>query len=155
MSLSQSHRTAWLVVALPGLILLAGCGGSGHARYTPTKDEARSSLEAALSAWRDGQPYGPIETVPPIRVADTLWQGGQRIESFQIGEEEDPGDGTKQFPVKLTMKKTNQVQEVRYVVNGRDPVWVFSELDYKKLIDMGNGPEIPGKRPSGGRSRRK
>ena len=43
------------VAALPLVSLLAGCGAS-HARYTPTSDEARSSLEAALTAWRDGKP---------------------------------------------------------------------------------------------------
>ena len=69
-------RLMGLVIAAPGLLALAGCDGTGHARYTPTKDEARSSLEAALTAWRDGKPYGPIEATPPVNVADSAWQGG-------------------------------------------------------------------------------
>jgi hypothetical protein len=106
----------------------------------------------ALTAWRDGRPCGPIEATPPVRVADSLWQGGQAIEAFQIGDEQAAEDGTKRFPVKLTMKKTKAVQEVRYIVYGRDPVWVFSEADYRRMIDMGNGPETSKRRP--GRSRR-
>ncbi len=81
-------RGGWLVVAAPLLGLLAGCG-EGHAKYKPTADEARTSLEAALTAWRDGKPYGPIETKPPVHMVDSVWQGGQQIESFQIGDEED------------------------------------------------------------------
>jgi hypothetical protein len=148
----RSHLIGLIAAAL-GLFLLAGCDASGRARFTPTQDEARASLEAALTAWRDGRPCGPIEASPPVQVADSLWQSGQQIESFQIGDEEDPGDGTKQFPVKLTMKKTKKVQEVRYVVHGRDPVWVFGEADYKQMIDMSNGPE-PARNRSSGRAGR-
>jgi hypothetical protein len=144
-----------LITAAPALGLLAGCGGTGHARFTPTQDEARSSLEVALTAWRDGRPCGPIEATPPVRVADSLWQGGQQIEAFQIGDEQVAEDGTKQFPVKLTMKKAKTVQDVRYVVYGRDPVWVFSQTDYQRMIDMGNGPQPSRSRASGGQSGRR
>ena len=44
---TMRSRLMWLVAAAPGLFLLAGCDNTGHARYSPTKDEARSSLEAA------------------------------------------------------------------------------------------------------------
>jgi hypothetical protein len=149
-------RSRWIgLVALPGLIWLTGCDGTGHARFTPTQEEARSSLEAALTAWRDGRPFGPIEATPPVRVADSLWQGGRTIEAFQIGEEQANEDGTKRFPVKLTMKPTKAVQDVRYVVYGRDPVWVFSEADYQRMIDMGNGPEPVRNRAPGRRSGRR
>ena len=147
-------RRLWLVVAAPGVFLLAGCDAAGHARFSPTKDEARSSLEAALTAWRDGRPFGPIEATPPIRIADSLWQGGQAIEAFEIGDEQASDDGTKRFPVKLTIKKPKAVRDVRYVVYGRDPVWVFSEADYQRMIDMGNGPEITRGRASRGRPAR-
>ena len=127
------------LAALFPFLGLAGCG-SGHAKYTPTAHEARSSLEASLTAWRDGKPSGEIEATPPVRMVDSDWQGGQQIESFQIGDEEDTGDGTKQFTVKLTMKKAKNQQEVRYVVHGRDPVWVYREADYKRMLDMDNNP---------------
>jgi hypothetical protein len=134
------------ILVAPCLGLLVGCGGTGHARFTPTKDEARSSLEAALTAWREGRPASEIQATPPVRVADSAWQNGQQqLDSFEIGDEEDPGDGTKRFPVKLTFKKADKARDVRYVVNGRDPVWVFSETDYQRMIDMDNGPEPPRK----------
>ena len=148
-------RLLWLVAAAPAPFLLAGCDGTGHARFSPTQDEARSALEAALTAWRDGRPFGPIEATPPVRIADSLWQGGQAIEAFQIGDEQDADDGTKRFPVKLTMKKTKAARDVGYVVYGRDPIWVFSETDYQRMIDMGNGPETSRGRGSPGRPARR
>jgi hypothetical protein len=113
---------------------------TSQARYKPTSSEARSSLEAALTAWRDGKPYGPIASTPPIQVGDTAWQAGQQVESFEIGDVEDNGDGTKQFTVKLKMKKPASEQSVRYVIHGRDPVWVYREEDYKRMANMENNP---------------
>jgi hypothetical protein len=132
-------RLLGMVAIAPCLLTLAGCDNAGHARYTPTQGEARSSLEAALTAWREGRSPESIDATPPVRVADSLWQGGEQIESFEVGAEEPADDGTKRFPVKLTMKKSKKMEDVRYVVNGRDPVWVFSERDYQRMIDMGNG----------------
>ncbi len=135
----QRYDRLALVAALPLLSLLTGCGAS-HARFTPTTAEARTSLEQALTAWRDGKPYGTVAATPPVNVADTAWQAGQQVESFEIGEEKDDGDGTKQFVVAIKMKKPAGDQSVRYFVHGRDPVWVYREEDYKRMLNMDNNP---------------
>jgi hypothetical protein len=145
------HRSSVFAFAAALLLPLAGCDGSGNARFAPDADVARSSLETALTAWRDGRPCGPIEGTPPIRIADSRWQNGEQIASFQIGDEQADQDGTKQFPVKLTIKKSGTVEDVRYIVHGRDPVWIYSEADYKRMIDMGNGAEPAKARPAAGR----
>jgi hypothetical protein len=143
-------RNVRLVMLAPLLAFLAGCGAS-HARFVPTSGEARSALEAALAAWRDGKAIGEIAAKPPIHVVDSAWQGGRQLESFQIGEEEDAGDGTKQFVVKLTMKNAKGEKEVRYVVHGRDPVWVFTAEDYKHMLDMDDKPDTASKSRPGSR----
>jgi hypothetical protein len=153
-SVKRYHRLA-LVAALPLVSLITGCGAS-HARFTPTAVEARTSLEAALTAWRDGKPFGPIEATPSVQVADSAWQAGQQVESFEIGEEKDEGDGTKQFAVAIKMKKPPGDKSVRYFVHGRDPVWVYREEDYQRMLNMDNNPvtNSPSKsnsRRSGGR----
>jgi hypothetical protein len=152
---ANRFRYLGLVAALPLASLLAGCDSS-QARFTPTAAEGRSSLEAALTAWRDGKPYGSVEATPAVTVGDSAWQAGQQIESFEIGEEEDNGDGTKQFPVTLKMKKPPGNQSVRYVVQGRGPVWVYREEDYNRMLNMDNNPvpaskAKPGSRRVGGR----
>jgi len=140
----------------PVLFLLgvtAGCG-VGQARYTPTSDEARSSVEAALTAWKDGKPAGEVAGTPAIHAVDSAWQAGQQLESFEIGAQEDI-DGTKQFPVKLTMKATQKSEDVRYIVHGRDPVWVYREEDYRRTLNMENNPvTTPKTRSASGRSGR-
>jgi hypothetical protein len=141
-------RGGWLAVAAPLLGVLAGCS-EGHAKYKPTADEARTSLEKALTAWKDSKPYGSIEGTPPVHVVDSAWQAGQQIESFQIGDEEDAGDATKQFVVKLKTKKSPTDQDVRFIVHGRDPVWVYREEDYKRMLNMDNNPVTTPKSKSG------
>jgi hypothetical protein len=138
----KRHRCLGLFAALPLLTLFSGCGAS-QARFTPTPGEARSSLEAALTAWRDGKPYGSVEATPPVQVGDSAWQSGKQIESFQIGDEQDDGDGTKQFVVTIKLKKPPGDESVRYFVHGRDPVWVYREEDYKRMINMDNNPAPP------------
>lgn len=147
-----------LIGVLPAavfLALLVGCG-QGNARFTPSTDVAKTSLETALTAWRDGKPCGPVEAKPPVHVVDSVWQAGAKVESFTIGDEEDLGDGTKQFVVKLTMKEAKGAREseVRYVVHGLEPVYVFREDDYKRVLNMDNNPEPPRAR-SGARSSRR
>jgi hypothetical protein len=132
-------RCVRLMAAAPLVGLLAGCG-SGLARYTPTADEARSSLEAVLTSWRNGKPFGEVESKLPVRAVDSAWQGGQQLESFEIGDQEDGADGTKEFTVKLTIKNKKATEDVRYVVHGRDPVWVFRAEDYKRTLNMENNP---------------
>jgi hypothetical protein len=135
-----------LFILAPFLGLALGCGAS-HARYVPTGGEARSSLEAALSAWRDGKAFGAVEAKPPVHVVDSAWQAGKQLESFEIGEEQDGGDGTKQFVVKLKIKQAKAEEEVRYVVHGRDPVWVFTAEEYKHMLDMDDKP-VTARRPT-------
>lgn len=148
----EIRRTMTLLFAAAATLpALVGCDGRGNARFVPAADVARTSLEAALTAWRDGRPCGPIEAKPPIQVTDARWQNGQQIQAFEIGEEQDEGDGTRQFPVKLTLKKDGKVEEARYFVHGRDPVWIYSEADYKRMIDMGNGATTPRTRTQPGR----
>ena len=145
------HRLALMAASLL-VSLLTGCGASS-ARFKPTSDEARSSLEAALTAWRDGKPYGSVVATPPIQVGDSAWQAGDQVESFEIGEELDD-DGTKQFVVAMKMKKPPGDQSVRYYVHGRDPVWIYREEDYKRMLNMDNNPVTTSKsktRRSGGR----
>ena len=147
----QRYDRLALVAALPLLSLLTGCGAS-QARFTPTSGEARSSLEASLTAWRDGKPYASVVATPPVQVADSAWQAGQQVESFERGEEQDDGDGIKQFVVAIKMKKPPGDQSVRYYVHGRDPVWVYREEDYKRMLNMDNNPVTTS--PSKSKSRR-
>jgi hypothetical protein len=135
MNCLKRYRYLCFTTALPLVSLLAGCGAS-PAPYATTSDQARTSLETALTAWRDGKPCAPIAGTPSIEVADSNWQAGQQIESFQIGDEQENANGTKQFAVTMKMKKPPGDKSFQYVIFGRDPVWVCREEDYKLMSNM-------------------
>jgi hypothetical protein len=104
---------------------------------------ARESLEAALTAWRDGRPVGSIAgNSTPIRLVDSSWRSGENLAAFQVLGEADV-DGRKEFTVRLTMKEPRGETEARYLVHGRDPVWVYRAEDFARAMDMDNQPEPP------------
>jgi hypothetical protein len=143
----QRIRTPRFVAISAGLALLgaaAGCG-DGLSRYAPTETEARSSLEAALSAWRDGKAFGEVEAKPPVRPVDSAWQSGEKLESFEIGKQGERENGIKEFTVKIAMKGVKESKDVRYIVHGRDPVWVYREEDYNRTQNMENATVTPAK----------
>jgi hypothetical protein len=110
----------------------AGCGGGGYDKYVPSEASARSALEKALTAWQNGQRPDQIGAESPAVVAaDSKWQAGQKLKGFEILKEE-PGEGPKWFEVRLTLQGRPGEQVVRYVVVGKDPLWVYREEDYKK-----------------------
>ena len=127
-----------------GALLTASSGcESDTARYAPTRDVARKSLEAALTAWRDGRSIGSIAgSSPPVRVVDSSWRSREKLAAFQVLGEGDV-DGRKEFTVHLTMKEPRGDSQARYVVHGRDPVWVYRGEDFARAMDMDNQPEPP------------
>jgi hypothetical protein len=109
-----------------------GCGGGdgGTAKYSPSTDTARGALEAALAAWKRGEPPGKIAgTSIAVEVADSKRQAGQTLASYEIVGEV-PGDGAKRFSVRLKLENPTQERETQYVIVGLDPIWVFGEADY-------------------------
>lgn len=119
------------------LIVLAVCGvsigcGRRSPDYIPSSKTSRQAVEAALTAWANGQRIGPIETVsPPIQVVDSAWWKGQRLAGFEILSEETNKEGLPCFSVVLHKSKPQGDETVRYLVTGRSPVWVYREEDYK------------------------
>jgi hypothetical protein len=118
------------------LIVLVACGVSTGCRkspdYIPSVQTSREALDTALSAWVNGQPVGPINTVsPPVQVVDTAWWKGQRLASYEVLGEETTKEGLPCFSVRLHKSKPSAEETVRYVIVGKSPVWVYREEDYK------------------------
>jgi hypothetical protein len=112
-------------------VLAVGCSRSPE-DYVPSADVSRTSLEAALAAWRDGKAQpGEIEgTNPLVQVVDSGWASGEPLRSFEILKEEPRDTGTaRRFLVRLTQERMDAPTDVHYVVSGLGPVLVQREKD--------------------------
>jgi hypothetical protein len=127
------------LLALTGaLLLLAGCSPGGKVEdFTPAADNARKALVAALDHWKAGNKPGTVPgTSPAVEVLDSKWKAGQKITAYEILGEDPAGPGSRTFKVRLTPAQ-GAPAEVRYVVVGIDPLWVYRDEDYKKMSGAG------------------
>jgi hypothetical protein len=138
-------------------VLLAVCGcarnQSGN-RYIPSEEKARQALEMALTAWRDGAVSDgrPVPGLPAIQVADTHRREGQQLRTYEILGAVPAEGGHRCFVVRLLLDNPTEQQKARFVVLGIDPLWVFRQEDWDRLMhwemDMPEDtqPAVPPKR---------
>ena len=119
------------------LFVLVACGvsigcGRRSPDYIPSVKSSREALDTALTAWVNGQPVGPINSVsPPIQVVDSAWWKGQRLASYEVLGEETSKEGIPCFSVRLHKSTPAGEETVRYLITGKSPMWVYREDDYK------------------------
>lgn len=123
-------RTTWLVCLL---LFAAGCSQPTAAKFVPPEAKARQALEKALDTWKGGQPKpGTLKLdAVGVEVVDSIWSSGEKLSGYQVLSEEGGNGGPRLFNVKLTLGKGERT--VKYAVLGIDPLWVYSEADYKKV----------------------
>lgn len=127
------------LLALSGwLLFLVGCSPGGKVEdFTPPADNARKALEAALNHWQAGNKPGTVPgTSPTVEVVDAKWKAGQKITAYEILGEDSTGPGPRTFKVRVTLALGPPL-EVRYVVVGIDPLWVYRDEDFKKASGAG------------------
>src|SRR5262245_16094944 len=115
------------LIVLAGIVGCGGSGGGGMDRFLPPQADARKALEAALSAWKDGQPPGLLpDQSPRVHVVDSMRRAGQRLADYEnLGEV--ASDGRRGFLVQLRLENPAETRKVRFCVIGIDPLWVFRE----------------------------
>jgi hypothetical protein len=113
-----------------------GCGSGGTDQFLPSENVSRKALETALTAWQNGQPMDQVGNASPaIQVAEPRWQAGQKLGGYEIVKEESEAGHTF-FSVKLKLKSQPREQVVRYVVVGKDPLWVYTEEEFNRKGGM-------------------
>ncbi len=117
-----------------GLFLLcaAGCSTRSTNDFVPAKGNARKALEQALTAWQNGQSNQVANVSPKVNAVDSRWKTGAKLAKYEVlSEEASPGGPS--FSVKLTLQQPPGEKTVRYIVIGKDPLWVYSEEEYKAV----------------------
>ena len=94
-------------------------------------------MEAALTAWQNGEPIDKVKADGSnVNVTDSKWKSGAKLSSFEIVRMEPPAEAADRplvFLVRLKLEKSPSEKEYRYVVFGKDPLWVCNEDDYKRM----------------------
>jgi prepilin-type N-terminal cleavage/methylation domain-containing protein len=87
----------------------------------------------AQTAWQNGQPAGEMASVsPPVQVVDSVWAKGRKLQSYEILSEQTEADGLRSFLVRLNLEGPKGSEEVRYIVKGRSPVWIYRQEDHER-----------------------
>jgi hypothetical protein len=113
-----------------------GCTGPGTGQYVPSEGVSRKAVETALEAWKNGQAPGVVVgSSPSVSVVDSRRKAKQQLEKYEIVKEEKQDERTF-YSVKLTLKNPRADETVRFVVVGKDPLWVYREEDFKSGAGM-------------------
>lgn len=120
--------------------------------FLPSWSEARQALDWALSTWRDSPDPPRLIVSPKVQFVDQQRRPGERLKAYEILAQTDV-ENARQFTVRLTLENEPSPRLTRYVVIGREPVWVFRFEDYDMIshwehkMDDPDGPSIPTKTP--------
>jgi hypothetical protein len=89
------------VAALLAAAALCGCGGT-PAPESASQDQARQTLDQALTGWQKGETVeGMKKASPSILVADPKWERGVALKKFEVTGEGKPAGAERVFPVTL------------------------------------------------------
>jgi hypothetical protein len=125
--LFASHLRCLLVLAVPALIVLSGCGAI-PAAPAPDQDEAKQTLERALSAWQKGETVDVMARASPaIKVSEPKWERGDKLTTYELKGPGKPKGGQQAFHVTLTLKnakgkQTKEMAEYRVVTRPYETV---------------------------------
>ncbi len=123
------------ILSLITVIIALGCGVSRDTNATPlpAPNVARRAVEAAMENWKAGRPTGRIESGSPrIQVNDSFRKKGQVLDHYEILGNT-TAESSLTFVLKVTLSNPDEVQTVRFVLLGIDPVLVFRQEDYELM----------------------
>jgi hypothetical protein len=136
-------------VALVGLMAtgLMGCGAPAaeteKTRVIPSPEQARSALSAALDAWKGGSTASSLKSSKPtIEVVDSFRKTERPLKAFEILAPIEVDHG-RSFSVRLSLDGPAEEQLARYLVIGKDPIWVFRQEDFERISHWEHKMEEP------------
>ncbi|MFO0890058.1 MAG: hypothetical protein U0790_13075 [Isosphaeraceae bacterium] len=87
------------------VVLLSGCG-MGQTPHPADPEQARTTLNTVLDAWKSGATPESLEAQsPPIRVLDLDWKDGHTLVSYRPGGEARLVGFDLNYPVVLELKR--------------------------------------------------
>lgn len=145
-------RASAVLGAAVAALVTSGCRNETNdfARYVPEPEAARAAVVATLDGWRKGDPPGAVAgpTRPPVYVVDKQRRPDQRLTSYEVLGEV-AAENARGFAARLTFEGQEETPIVRYLVVGRDPLWVFRQEDYEMISHWMHAMKEPEDRAAG------
>jgi hypothetical protein len=117
---------------------LVGCGAAEHgsdALTVPDIGPARAALVASLDAWKaDTRGSGVvIGSRPAIGVVDSA-RADRPLIDYEVVGPLMVQEKVRPFSVRLVLGSPRETVTARYLVMGRDPLWVYRQEDFDLMI---------------------
>ncbi len=124
----------WLAIAS----FAAGCGDAprGPAEFVaPGLESSKAALVASLDAWKaDRRTSGVmIGSKPSIGVVDST-RTDRPLLDYEVVGPLMVVEKARPFAVRLVLGGPREAVETRYLVMGQDPLWVFRQEDFERLL---------------------
>lgn len=115
-----------------------GCGRSPQSPgelTIPSPASAKAALIASLTAWKSGDRKSGVVIggTPPIGVVDST-RPERRLIDYEIVGALMPSDKARPFAVRITLDGPRETVMTRYLVIGREPLWVFLQDDFDRML---------------------
>jgi hypothetical protein len=131
-------RSGRSLLWLTASCLAAGCGGApgGAADLgVPGLEPSKAALAASLDAWRDGRRGSGvlIGSNPAVGVVDAARAERPLVGYEVVGPLMTEGKA-RPFAVRLVLGEPRETVETRYLVLGKDPLWVYRQEDFERML---------------------
>ncbi len=152
----RSSRSA-LVWLIAGLFAI-GCADSVHDGVdlaAPDLSPSRAALAVSLDAWKAGRRASGvlIGSKPSVGVVDST-RTERPLLDYEVVGPLMPVEKARPFAVRLVLGSPRETVDARYLVLGRDPLWVFRQDDFERMLhwehkmDAGASPDLTGPSPA-------
>lgn len=125
----------WLAIAVA--VIAAGCesGAGGGDLGPPDLAASRRALAVSLDAWKAGRRASGvlIGSGPAVGVVDSN-RADRPLADYEVVGPLMVAGKSRPFAVRLVLDAPRETVEARYVVVGRDPLWVFRHEDFERML---------------------
>jgi hypothetical protein len=137
----------WLAVAS----VAAGCGDApkGPPEFVaPDLQPSKAALVASLDAWKGGRRDSGvvIGSRPAVGVVDAA-RGDRPLLDYEVVGPLMVVGKARPFAVRLVLGEPRETVATRYLVMGKDPLWVFRQDDFDRMIHWEHRMDGPESKP--------
>lgn len=132
------HLSARCAIVCVLLVAASGCESSPSPApelVAPDLAAANAALVAALDAWKAGKLTSGVlvGSNPAVGVVDAT-RGDRRLLGYEVVGPLLVVDKARPFAVRLDIDAPRETVTARYLVLGRDPLWVFRQEDFDRML---------------------